>query len=629
MEKNKIIKIQSIILSLILILNIVIPIFVTAEENQIAKITVSREKVGNTNILTIKDIVAKITDVRIVYGERITEPSYFLDEDRNLIEGKGEDLLFETITETEELHEIKASFDIRENCYEYTVFIFDQNRNSFTYNYSITPNTITINSVTASENNKKELTINVSDTASNISLIKIAKVQSEDEQVDFGTQGIIVGENYNIKEVIVNYTVQEDGIYKIYAENEQKQGFIWTTRVYSENPITIDWKQDETEKNKLIFNIQDKLFDITSVKVAKYSINTEIDWENATALYPSEQEVNLENLSCYVSEEGKYSIRVEDSQGFSYVKTTSRIYFSDENTPVINLYIDKNTPNIVKIEATDNMFEISEMKVAIGEEFFEPEEMKTSGNEIEIIKGNVVNATYQIQEENKIICVFCVAEDGQAFMFQTNIGAIEIVGEEEPEQEEPEQEEPEQEEPEQDEPEQEEPEQEEPEQDEPEQDEPEQDEPEQDEPEQEEPEQEEPEQEEPEQEEPEQDEQEEPEQDEQEQDEPEQDEPEQDEPEQDEPEQGESEQEEPEQEESEQDEPEQNESEQKQEELEQDDEEGKTENEKVNANKTEVKDNTTSNKPLPQTGIQAGILIVIFALAINSIAMLRKIIKCR
>ena len=333
MKKNKIIKIQSIIIAIILLLQMIIPVFVIAEENKQEIITVSRERVENTNILTIRDIVAKITDVRIVYGEKIKESSYFLDEDRNLIEGKGEDLAFETITETEELHGIRTSFDIKNNCYEYTIFILDENKNCFIYNYSIEQNTIKINNVTSSEKNKKELTISVSDTNSNISKIKIIKIQTADEVVDFATQGIIIGENYNSKEVVEKYAVPEDGFYRIYAENEKGQSFTWTTRVISENPITIEVKQDEEQKNKLIFNIQDKLFDVKTVKVAKFDINNETDWENAATIYPNDKGIELEDLYCYVAEEGRYSVRVEDTEGISYVKTTPRIYFSEDNKP--------------------------------------------------------------------------------------------------------------------------------------------------------------------------------------------------------------------------------------------------------------------------------------------------------
>ena len=50
---------------------------------------------------------------------------------------------------------------------------------------------------------------------------------------------------------------------------------------------------------------------------------------------------------------------------------------------------------------------------------------------------------------------------------------------------------------------------------------------------------------------------------------------------------------------------------------------------KTSASKTEVKDSTTSNKPLPKTGLEMCLTIILIGLIVNSIAAYRKYKKCR
>ncbi len=554
MKNNRLLKIQSIIISLILILQIFLPIISEAKEKDIPKITVSREKIDNTNILTITDIEAKITDVRIVYGEKITEAKYFLDEERNIIQSKGETLQFKTISEKDGIHEIQTSFDIKNDCFEYTIFVLDEDKNAFLYNYSITENTLKIVNVTSSEENKKELTINVVDTESNITKIKIMKVSSEEEQVDFKIQGINIGENYNTKEVTEKYVVPEDGIYKIYAENEKNSGFIWTQRVYSENPLSIEYKQNEEQKNKLDIKVQDKLFDIACVKIAKYELNREIDWEKVESIYPNEQETNLENLSYIITDEGKYSIFVEDTQGFKYTKTTSRIYINDENKPSIKAYINKSSQDLVNILATDEMYKIKEMNVAVGENL-NIDEIQEKAIKLDITPSNTVEATYPVQEE-KTIYIYCISEDNQAFIFEADFKAIEIVGEEnKPEENKPEENKPEENKPEENKPEENKPEENKPEENKPEENKP------------------------------------------------------------------------------EENKPEENKPEEDRlvtdTQTKNNNQKPNTSTNKTSANKTEVKDSTTSNKPLPKTGLEVCLTIILIGLAVNSIVAYRKYKKCR
>ncbi len=438
MREKSFYKIQAVVISLILIFQVFIPILSMADDSK-PSITVQKHREDNKVTLTITDTKAKIKDVRIVYGEKITDHKYFHDEEGNLIEGKGEKLEFTTSSEEEGNNQYTVTFDIQENYSEYTVFILDDNRNSFLYNYTITPssaNEMTM-SVTKSEVNPRDLTIKVTSAESDIKTLKIAKVSSKEEKFDFKTNGttIDITQQQDKKNIELQHTVADDGIYKVYAENDSGSSYTYTVIVSQGEQIKIEYKQNETQKNQLEINVSDTVANITSVKIAKYEVDKEPDWDNAKELH-SNNESKLESLTYTIPESGKYSIKVTDAAGMSFTRTTSRLYINDESKPEIKVSINKSNPKVVNIVATDNMSKIKELYVSEDESLSTIEDIKEKAEKLSITSSNKVEVAYEVKDAETLY-MYAISEDGQAFMLEAKISEIEVIDDNQPEVQDP------------------------------------------------------------------------------------------------------------------------------------------------------------------------------------------------
>ena len=428
MKEKSFYKIQAVVISLILIFQVFIPILSMADDKESA-IKVEKTRQDNKVTLTITDIKAKVNNVRIVYGEKITDYKYFYDDDRNLIEEKGEKLEITTNSEEDGNNKYTVTFDIKENCSEYTVFIIDEEKNAFLYNYTITPSSagnMTMN-VTKSETNPKELTITVTSAESEIKTLKIEKVSNKEEKVDFETKGtdIDITQQTDKKNISLKYTVSEDGIYKVYAKDENGSTYTYTVIVSSEkNPITIEYKQNETQKSQLEITVSDTVGEIKSVKIAKYEVNKEIDWEKAEEIFSNQSENKTANLKYEIKENGKYSIRVEDTAGQSFTRTTSRLYINDDDKPEIKISKSKDNEKVFNIVAEDNMSKVVEIYVSEDTELSTIDEIKTKATKIDITSGNKVEVSYELKTDAKTLYVYGISEDGQAFSLKAEIENI-------------------------------------------------------------------------------------------------------------------------------------------------------------------------------------------------------------
>ena len=429
MKEKSFYKIQAVVISLILIFQVFIPILSMADNKESA-IKVEKHREDNKVTLTITDTKAKIKNVRIVYGEKITNVDEFLNEDRTTIKtDKGQDLEFTATSGTENNYVYTTSFDIRENCNEYTIFILDESSNSFLYNYTITPSSASnmTMSVTKSETNPKELTITVTSAESEIKTLRIAKVSNKEEKVDFETKGtdIDIKQQTDKKNISLKYTVSEDGIYKVYAKDGNGSTYTYTVIVSSEkNPITIEYKQNETQKSQLEITVSDTVGEIKSVKIAKYEVNKEIDWEKAEEIFSNQSENKTANLKYEIKENGKYSIRVEDTAGQSFTRTTSRLYINDDDKPEIKISKSKDNEKVFNIVAEDNMSKVVEIYVSEDTELSTIDEIKTKATKIDITSGNKVEVSYELKTDAKTLYVYGISEDGQAFSLKAEIENI-------------------------------------------------------------------------------------------------------------------------------------------------------------------------------------------------------------
>ncbi len=445
MKEKSFYKIQAVVISLILIFQVFIPILSMADDSKPA-ITVQKHREDNKVTLTITDIKAKINNVRIVYGEKITSSEEFLDSNRDIKKDKGEELTITKVSETEGNNKYTVTFDIKENYNEYTVFIFDENKNAFLYNYTITPssaNEMTM-SVTKSETNKRDLTIKVTSAESDIKTLKIAKVSSKEEKFDFKTNGttIDITQQQDKKNIELQHTVTEDGIYKVYAENDKGSSYTYTVIVSQGEQITIEYEQNKTQKNELKIKVSDTVANITSVKIAKYEVDKEPDWEKATELYSNNNESKLENLTYTIPESGKYSIKVTDAAGMSFTRTTSRLYINDDDKPEIKVSINKSNPKLVNIVATDNMSKVKELYVSEDESLSTIEDIKAKATKLSITASNKVEVAYEVKNAETLY-MYAISEDGQAFMLEAKISEIEVIDDNNSEEQKPENNQPE------------------------------------------------------------------------------------------------------------------------------------------------------------------------------------------
>ncbi len=430
----------AVFIALIMLLNIIVPIVSFADVDSVQEpftIHGSVNHENNTYNLRITDSNAAIDIVKIFKGTEEKEASYFIDDHHNLIENRGEDLDY-TVETGSEGRTINISYELEDDVDWYTVFIMDEERATLTLPIgNSNDNTIEITDV--SQNNpddKKELTITVNDTAKNIALLKIQKVNSRDEVVDFDTQGTLIGSNYNTTSVVETYTVAADGIYKIYAENEDGDPFVYSYIVISQEPVNITATQDTDEKNKLEVGVTDKLFTITKVEIIKYNPDvTEQDWSNPTVF--NSEDVNGDFTSFYYTmpSSGKYLIRATEEIPTGIPRTithrTGRIVIDDEDKQSVEANIDRSNPDTVNITAHDPVYDIEGVYVYSGDANLDKESVKRNAEEagpLNITPGNDVTTTCPVGEGESLY-VYIIGRDGQGFIMEYPYDAIPRVGE--------------------------------------------------------------------------------------------------------------------------------------------------------------------------------------------------------
>ena len=170
--------------------------------------------------------------------------------------------------------------------------------------------------------------------------------------------------------------------------------------------------------------ITNKICNIVKVKVAKSSEITDFDDFETKGEELKITEGKDVNITYTAPEDDTYVFYIEDELGNR--KMIEKRITSEEKVMNIEITQDKNSPGNLTIKATNDICNIVEMKIAIGENidlaYFE-----NNGEEISINAGKEVTTNYTV-DENCTVNVFIKDEQGY-----THIYSKQIIGVEEPE----------------------------------------------------------------------------------------------------------------------------------------------------------------------------------------------------
>lgn len=179
-------------------------------------------------------------------------------------------------------------------------------------------------------NDTRKAYLTATDPNNKIIKVKIKKVDTYEEKVDFTKQGSEVSITPG-NEVKVEIKVIEDGIYKIAVINEKDQMMITTTMFYEEYFMNMDLKENVDNPGEIKINANDVYFNIVKLKIAKTSDieNADIEEEKKTINYfkkynygtdiPITASKNIQT-TYNVTENGYYTLYIEDEKKNSYAK---------------------------------------------------------------------------------------------------------------------------------------------------------------------------------------------------------------------------------------------------------------------------------------------------------------------
>lgn len=188
---------------------------------------------------------------------------------------------------------------------QYTVLAKNSNGDGFLARITVRGQDVPTITVTKDEQNPLKTTIVAEDGEENIVWIKVAKKESKDEEIDFNTQG----EELSItpaKQVTVEYTFSEDGIYAINAKDASGNNLTRTVYIYKEFPITVELS---AEDKTIFIHAEATLSDIVEMRIQ----NTETQAEENIPITQGRVVTTDWDLQEY----GSYKLFVKDELGFT------------------------------------------------------------------------------------------------------------------------------------------------------------------------------------------------------------------------------------------------------------------------------------------------------------------------
>lgn len=198
--KNNIKKNISIFVILIMLIQVLIPIVSQATEFSEGEITLNvelkRDETNSNQInITATDSKYKITDLKYVH-------KYIETSNANYFEEEHDDIYTFDITPSQSIHE---SFEL-DGYGSYTVYAKNEAGNAFLSRITVNdPNDMPQITLTRDEENLMNVTIHVTSKNSIIEKIKIAKMESLNDNIDFSIEGTDI-EFIQSGDVTVKYT---------------------------------------------------------------------------------------------------------------------------------------------------------------------------------------------------------------------------------------------------------------------------------------------------------------------------------------------------------------------------------------------------------------------------------------
>lgn len=414
----------SIILIMILVLQMILPLYANALEIDNDKetlvgagetsinVSLKRDSVDKNKInITAIDSAYKITELKYVHKYiKIEEIEYF--------EADNEDVHTISITPAQK---IEQSFEM-DGYGSYTVYVKNEKGDRYLSRMTIKdPAEMPDITLTRDSDDMRKLEIQVTSQNNKIVKIKIARKEKYDDTIDFETQGEELkfesSNNVNVK-----YTsATEDGIYVIYAEDDQgnkstSQTYLGETKTPIQTRTTLDNKSRKAQ-----IEIEDSLCKIVKVKVAKKSkINNINDFKTegeSIEIVPA----NSINIEYVAPEDDTYMFYIEDEAGY---KKMIQMRITKENSIDISVSKDDNDKKIITIKAIDSICNIVKIKVAIGENI-DSDYFKTNGQELQITPGKEVEVKCSVSE-NCILNIYVEDEEGYKVITTRNIIGIPV-----------------------------------------------------------------------------------------------------------------------------------------------------------------------------------------------------------
>ena len=414
----------SIILIMILVLQMILPLYANALEIDNDKetlvgagetsinVSLKRDSVDKNKInITAIDSAYKITELKYVHKYiKIEEIEYF--------EADNEDVHTISITPAQK---IEQSFEM-DGYGSYTVYVKNEKGDRYLSRMTIKdPAEMPDITLTRDSDDMRKLEIQVTSKNNKIVKIKIARKEKYDDTIDFETQGEELkfesSNNVNVK-----YTsATEDGIYVIYAEDDQgnkstSQTYLGETKTPIQTKTTLDNKSRKAQ-----IEIEDGLCKIVKVKVARKSkINNINDFKTegeSIEIVPA----NSINIEYVAPEDDTYMFYIEDEAGY---KKMIQMRITKENSIDISVSQDDNDKKIITIKATDSICNIVKIKVAVGENI-DSDYFKTNGQELQITPGKKVEVKCSVSE-NCILNIYVEDEEGYKVITTRNIIGIPV-----------------------------------------------------------------------------------------------------------------------------------------------------------------------------------------------------------
>ena len=414
----------SIILIMILVLQMILPLCTNALEIDNDKetlvgagetsinVSLKRGSVDKNKInITATDSAYNITDLKYVHKYiKIEEIEYF--------EADNEDVHTISITPAQK---IEQSFEM-DGYGSYTVYVKNEKGDRYLSRMTIKdPTEMPDITLTRDSDDMRKLEIQVTSKNNKIVKIKIARKEKYDDTIDFETQGEELkfesSNNVNVK-----YTsATEDGIYVIYAEDDQgnkstSQTYLGETKTPIQTKTTLDNKSRKAQ-----IEIEDGLCKIVKVKVARKSkINNINDFKTegeSIEIVPA----NSINIEYVAPEDDTYMFYIEDEAGY---KKMIQMRITKENSIDISVSQDDNDKKIITIKAIDSICNIVKIKVAVGENI-DSDYFKTNGQELQITPGKKVEVKCSVSE-NCILNIYVEDEEGYKVITTRNIIGIPV-----------------------------------------------------------------------------------------------------------------------------------------------------------------------------------------------------------